>query len=118
MVRELWVASNERDRTRSTQLLFERAVTEASKNAASRVLYIADDAVRLRQALGAEKSDPQGEEAVLSRIEVKYPTNAGELRTILGSIQLAPHPFVAVLIDCFEAWLPVGSDPVDVARTL
>lgn len=65
-----------------------RACNTTAADAASRVLYIADDAVRLRQALGAEKSDPQGEEAVLSRIEVKYPTNAGEQVNPISSISI------------------------------
>ena len=67
-----------------------RACITTAADAASHVLYIADDAVRLRQALGAEKSDPQGEEAVLSRIEVKYPTNAGEQVNPISSISIQP----------------------------
>lgn len=67
-----------------------RACNTTAADAASHVLYIADDAVRLRQALGAEKSDPQGEEAVLSRIEVKYPTNAGEQVNPISSISIQP----------------------------
>jgi len=120
-VRELWLSSSGQDSTRATQLLFQRAVVEAAANTGSHILYITDDAARLRQALGSGRNggiDPATDAAVLARIEVKYASTAGELRTILGSLQLAPQPFAAVLVDGLHVWLPAGSDPVDLARTL